>query len=93
MKNNKWITLDYLEFYCQRNQLMIGCRTADEEELWISALGPEPSGLTADEVQDILRESSLFELRQMLEDDENILDESLVLTRRELEQKLRLLMN
>jgi hypothetical protein len=92
MNNSQWITLDYLEFFCQCNQVMIGCRTT-HDEIWISALGPEPSELTADEVQDILHDSSLFELRQMLQDDEAVIDESLLLTRRELEQRLRILMN
>ena len=92
MKESSWITLDYLEFFCQRNQIMIGCRSSNVE-IWISALGPEPSELSPDEVRDILHESSLFELRNMLEDDETLIDESLLLTRKELEQRLKILMN
>jgi hypothetical protein len=92
MKNAEWITIDYLEFFCQRNQLMIGCRS-DESEIWISELGLEPTGLSVDEVQGILKESSLFELRSLLAEEESFIDDSLVLTRGELEQRLRLLLN
>jgi hypothetical protein len=92
MKESSWITLDYLEFFCQRNQMMIGCRSS-HDEIWISALGPEPNELSVDEVRDILRESSIFELRNMLQDDETLIDESLLLTRKELEQRLKVLMN
>ncbi|MFQ5741505.1 MAG: hypothetical protein ACE5JX_21115 [Acidobacteriota bacterium] len=87
-----WISLDYLEFFCQKNQLMIGCRTG-EEEVWISALGPHPSSLTSEEIQDILGNSSLFELRNMLHDEEGLIHDTRFLTRHELEQRIRLLSN
>lgn len=91
MKHNEWITLDYLEFFCQKNQLLIGCKRGDEE-MWISPLGPHPSTLTSAEVNDILRESSLFEIRQMLERDPELVT-STSLTRAELEAQIRRMMN
>ncbi|MEE8348077.1 MAG: hypothetical protein V3R94_00785 [Acidobacteriota bacterium] len=91
MKNINWITLDYLEFFCQQNQLVIGC-TSGEEEVWISPLGPHPSGLTSDEVQDILSQSSRFEVRRALEEDLD-LSSSRYVTRIELEKRIRRLMN
>lgn len=91
MKHNEWITLDYLEFFCQKNQLLIGCKRGDEE-MWISPLGPHPSTLTSTEVNDILRESSLFEIRQMLERNPELIT-STSLTRAELEAQIRRMMN
>ena len=49
MRKTDWITLDYLEFFCQQNHLVIGCKRG-EEEVWISPLGPHPSSLTSKEV-------------------------------------------
>ena len=88
---NNWITLDYLELLCETNQLLIGC-TRGENELWISPLGPHPSTLTPQELNDILRGSSLFEVRKLLTEDPD-LDETSFMTRRELEQRIRQLMN
>jgi len=62
MRKTDWITLDYLEFFCQQNHLVIGCKRG-EEEVWISPLGPHPSSLTSKEVQHILRGSADFEIR------------------------------
>ncbi len=88
-----WITLDYLEIFCQRNQLVVGCRN-DEEELWISPLGPHPSDLGAREVREILRQSSLFELREMTREGHEAYELTpLILTRSELQQRLRRLLN
>ena len=62
MRQMDWITLDYLEFFCQQNHLVVGCKRG-EDEVWISPLGPHPSDLTSKEVQDILRGSARFEIR------------------------------
>ena len=86
-----WITLDYLVVLCQTNQLLIGC-TRGEGELWISPLGPHPSTLTPQELNDILKRSSLFEVRKLLAEDPD-LEETSFVTRLELEQKIRQLMN
>ncbi len=66
MRKTDWITLDYLEFFCQQNHLVIGCKRG-EEEVWISPLGPHPSNLTSKEVQHILRGSANFEIRTTLD--------------------------
>lgn len=89
-----WISLDYLEIFCEKNQLVIGCHH-DDDELWVSPLGPHPSDLTAEEVRKILRHSSVFELRTMIHDegDPDEVKSSLVLTRSELEQRLKRLSN
>ena len=86
-----WITLDYLELLCQTNQLLIGCARG-ESELWISPSGPHPSTLTPQELNDILRGSSLFEVRKLLAEDPD-LEETSFETRLELEQQIRQLMN
>ncbi len=91
MKNINWITLDYLEFFCQQNQLVIGCKCG-EEEVWISPLGPHPSSMTSTEVQDILTQRSRFEVRRALEEDLE-LPSSHFVTRTELEKRIRRLMN
>lgn len=91
MKNINWITLDYLEFFCQQNKLVIGCKCG-EEEVWISPLGPHPSSLTSDEVQDILTQSSRFEVRRTLDEDLDLTSSHFV-TRRELEERISRLMN
>ncbi|MDA2934563.1 hypothetical protein MYX82_09505 [Acidobacteria bacterium AH-259-D05] len=91
MKKMDWITLDYLEFFCQQNQLVIGCKHG-EDEIWISPLGPHPSHLTSQEVQDILRKSARFEVRTTL-DEELELTSSHFVSRKELEQQIRRLMN
>ena len=90
--NSQWITLDYLELFCQRNQLVIGCRSGDEE-LWISPLGPHPSSLSSDEVRSILTDSPWFELRTVAGDDEPAPGDSSFLSRAELEQAIRRMMN
>lgn len=91
MRKTDWITLDYLEFFCQQNQLVIGCKRG-VEEVWISPLGPHPSNLTSDEVRDILQDSALFEIRQTLDEDLD-LTTSHVLSRSELEQRICRMMN
>jgi hypothetical protein len=91
MRKTEWITLDYLEFFCEQNSLVIGC-TRGGEEVWISPLGPHPSDLTSDEVRQILEGSAQFELRKAsVQDSEITLSE--FLTRAELEQQIRRLMN
>lgn len=91
MQDKNWITLDYLEFFCQKNHLVIGCKRG-EEEVWISPLGPHPSHLTSEELHDILKESSLFEIRKMLQKDPDFIDSQFV-TRQELEQQIKKMMN
>ena len=91
MKHEDWITLDYLEFFCQRNHLIIGCQRG-EEEVWISPLGPHPSTLTSAEVHDILRESPLFEIRKILQNEPDLTDSDSI-TRTELEQRIQRMMN
>lgn len=91
MRNIDWITLDYLEFFCQQNQLVIGCKCG-EEEVWISPLGPHPSSLTSDEVQAIFTQSSRFEVRRALDEDLD-LSSSHFVTRRELEKRISRLIN
>ncbi|MDA2927604.1 hypothetical protein MYX78_10325, partial [Acidobacteria bacterium AH-259-G07] len=71
MRETDWITLDYLEFFCQQNHLIIGCKRGDDE-VWISPLGPHPSTLTSDEVHDILRKSGRFEIRSALDEDSDL---------------------
>jgi hypothetical protein len=88
---NKWITLDYLELFCQHNRLVVGCRN-DDGEVWISPLGPHPTSLTAEEVRAILTDSALFEVRAVSDDDSPPVD-SRFLTRPELEQRIRQMMN
>ncbi len=90
-RDNNWITLDYLELYCERNQLVVGCEH-EEDELWISSLGPHPSSLTADEVHHILDDSVVFEVRAMNEEESPVSD-SIFLTRMELEQRIRKMLN
>ncbi|MEE2822911.1 MAG: hypothetical protein VYA53_08000 [Acidobacteriota bacterium] len=91
MKHIDWITLDYMELFCQQNQLVIGCKCG-EGELWISPLGSHPSNLTSDEAQGILSQSAQFEVRRALDED---LDRSSshFLNRRELEKRISRLMN
>ncbi|HXK60031.1 MAG TPA: hypothetical protein PLP42_09045 [Acidobacteriota bacterium] len=88
---NRWITLDYLEIFCEQHQLMIGCESADNQ-LWISPLGPHPSSLTASEVHQILTDSALFEVRAMSDDDEEA-EAPFFLTRAELEQRIKRMLN
>ncbi|RPJ58176.1 MAG: hypothetical protein EHM23_18225 [Acidobacteria bacterium] len=89
---NRWITLDYLELYCEQNRMVIGCQDGDHQ-LWISPLGPHPSSLTSGEVHQILTESALFELRVMSDDTEETETPSFFLTRSELEQRIQRMMN
>lgn len=92
--NTSCITLDYLEIYCHRNSLIIGCRSEDGE-IWVSELGPEPSDLTQAEIQRVLRESRIFEIRKRdsgEEGDDPFVDSS-ILTRPEMEACLRGLLN
>ena len=91
MRQMDWITLDYLEFFCQQNHLVVGCKRG-EDEVWISPLGPHPSDLTSKEVQDILRGSARFEIRTTL-DEELELTSSHFMSRDELEQRIRRLVN
>lgn len=91
MKGKNWITIDYLELLCEKNHLIIGCKSG-EEEVWISPLGPHPSDLTSQEVQDILKGSSLFEIRKMLHRDPDLVESDYV-SRVELEQKIKKLLN
>ena len=91
MRKTDCITLDYLEFFCQQNHLVIGCKHGDTE-VWISPLGPHPSDLTSDQVRNILRESPRFELRRTL-DEELDLATSHTLSRSELEQRIQRMMN
>ncbi len=87
------ITLDYLEIYCHRNSLVVGCRT-EEDELWVSELGPEPSELSQTEIQEILRECRIFELRKQNDEEEDeLFESSSVVTRPEMEARLRGLLN
>ena len=89
---DRWITLDYLELFCEQNHMVIGCEDGDHQ-LWISPLGPHPSSLTSKEVHQILTESALFEVRTMSEDTEETETPSFILTRSELEQRIRRMMN
>ncbi len=91
MLSKERITLDCLELFCQKNHLLIGCKRG-EEEVWISALGPHPSWLTSREVHDILRDSSSFEVRELLQHDPDLID-SRSITRPELEQQIAKMMN
>ncbi len=90
--DNRWITLDYLELFCEQNHMVIGCQDGDHQ-LWISPLGPHPSSLTSNEVHHILTESALFELRIMSDDTEETESPSFFLTRSELEQRIKRMMN
>ncbi|RPI25285.1 MAG: hypothetical protein EHM61_14775 [Acidobacteria bacterium] len=89
---NRWITLDYLEIFCEQNHLVIGCQDGNHQ-LWISPLGPHPSSLTANEVHQILTGSALFEVKTMSEDGEETDAASFFLTRAELEQRIKRMMN
>ena len=89
---NRWITLDYLELFCEQNRLVIGCQGGDHQ-LWISSLGPHPSSLTSSEVRQILTQSALFELRSMSDDSEESEPPSFFLTRAELIQRIQRMMN
>ena len=91
MRQMDWITLDYLEFFCQQNHLVVGCKRG-EDEVWISPLGPHPSDLTSKEVQEILRGGARFEILTTL-DEELDLTSSHFMSRAELEQKIRRLVN
>jgi hypothetical protein len=84
------ITLDYLEFFCQQNQILVGCLHADQE-LWISGLGPHPSHLTADQVEMIIKEASWFKVRRV----SAVPSEAPIslVSRRELEESLRRIVN
>jgi len=89
---NRWITLDYLELFCEQHHMVIGCQDGDHQ-LWISPLGPHPSSLSSREVHQILTESALFELRIMSDDTEETETPSFFLTRSELEQRIQRMMN
>jgi hypothetical protein len=92
---SRWITLDYLELFCEQNRMVIGCDDGDHQ-LWISSLGPHPSSLTSKEVHQILTESALFELRTMSDDPDDAEETekpSFFLTRSELEQRIKRMMN
>lgn len=89
---NRWITLDYLELFCEQNHMVIGCQDGDHQ-LWISPLGPHPSSLTSNEVHQILTQSALFELRVMSDDTEETESPPFFLTRLELEQRIKRMMN
>ncbi len=90
MKEN-WITVDYLEIFCEKNKSVIRCHRG-EDEMWISPLGSHPSTLTSEEVLDILKESSLFEIRRVIEEDLELV-ESQFLSRADLEKQIRRMMN
>lgn len=88
------ITVEYLELFCQNNRLVVGCRGEEDEELWISSLGPHPSDLTARQVRQILRESAVFELRAMADQDGDPAEViPVVVSRNELQQRLKRLLN
>ncbi|MFB3905445.1 MAG: hypothetical protein ACE15E_18520 [Acidobacteriota bacterium] len=89
---SRWITLDYLELFCEQNHMVIGCQDGDHQ-LWISPLGPHPSSLSAKEIHQILTESALFELRIMSDATEENETPSFFLTRSELEQRIKRMMN
>ena len=91
MNRRDWIRLDYLEFFCEKHHLIIECVT-DEQEVWISPLGPHPSTLTSDQVHDILRESSLFEIRKLRQGDPDFARRR-SMTRSELEQHIQKMMH
>ena len=91
MRQKDWITLDYLELFCEKNNLVIGCNRGGET-MWISPLGPHPSRLTSGEVHEILQESGLFEVRKILGQDPDLID-SHSITRSELAQQIKKMMN
>jgi hypothetical protein len=84
------ITLDYLEFFCQQHQILVGCLHADQE-LWISGLGPHPSHFTSEQVQNIIKQASWFKLRRVSTASSEA-PTSLV-SRKELEESLKRLVN
>ncbi len=86
------ITLEYLEIYCHRNSLVVGC-LSEEDEIWVSETGPEPSDKSQLEIQQILRSCRTFELRSRVDDEEQPFEHSSVLTRPEMEARLRGLLN
>ncbi len=90
-ESRNWITLDYLEFFCDRNRLLVHCHESGDE-LWISALGSHPSHLSADEIGEILRRSRHFEIRGFQEEESVEEPESYVLTRLEMEDRIRRMM-
>jgi hypothetical protein len=86
-----WITLDYLELYCSQHRLMVGCAD-QEEDVWISDLGPHPSNLTSDEIAAVLHATGLFEIRRPT--DEDFEDpEGCLVSREELEERIRRMLN
>ncbi len=93
-KLNSRITLQYLEYYCTAKDILIGCRQGDDE-LWISCLGSHPSDLSASQVDQILDESRLFEVREYRygEEDHGEDPPRLLLTRKELEERLGRMVN
>jgi hypothetical protein len=84
------ITLDYLEFFCQQNQILVGCLHADQE-LWISGLGPHPSSLTSEQVEEIIKEASWFKVRRVAAASSEV--PTSMVSRRELEESLKRIVN
>ena len=58
-----WITLGYRELYYSQNHIVAG-RVDQEEDVWISDLGPHGSNLTFDELAAVLEATALFEIRR-----------------------------
>ena len=84
-----WISMDYLEMLCERKGIAVNCIQGDYE-LWITALGPHPSDLTARDIERILRACSQFEIYK-IESDRSF--RSYPVPRRELETRIKQLVN
>ena len=84
-----WISMEYLEMLCERKGIAVNCIRGNDE-LWITELGPHPSHLTAQDIEQILRESSHFEIYKIKSDRSF---ESFALPRTELETKIRRMVN
>lgn len=81
------IQLDYLEYFCQRNMVLLRGQSPSGEELLISPLGPHTE-LSHQQFQDALSSVDRFELRGLASPDEEEPDVSWFVSRHQLQRQL-----
>ncbi len=81
------IKLDYLEYFCQRNMVVLRGQSLTGDDLLVSPLGPH-SELSPQQFQEALGSVDRFELRGLASMDEEEPDVSWFVSRRQLEREL-----
>ncbi|MEE8583374.1 MAG: hypothetical protein V3T83_00825 [Acidobacteriota bacterium] len=81
------IKLDYLEYFCQRNMVLLRGQSLAGDDLLVSPLGPHTE-LSHQQFQEALSSVDRFELRGLASLDEEEPDVSWFVSRRQLEREL-----